>query len=212
MTCAVRLAVSMGVAACAAILQAGMAPGLVRGHLLEWDGAKAAGEFSIRTASHQVYRFRFDAKTYVERDGEMCAIGKLLKGDLLEVVSDGSSPTALSYARTVHVVGRPASVRRPPSLGRYRAYREGWQPILPAGNLTVSGVVARIERGRLVLRTRREGEKAVLLRDDTRYVAEGTEVPAATLKTGTVVFVRGSRNFEDQMEADKVIWGRILQP
>jgi hypothetical protein len=109
----------------------------------------------------------------------------------------------------VHVLDREP--RRPvPPPGRYRSYRAPERP-LPPGNATVAGMVARLRGGRLVLRTRRDGEKTVLLRDDTRYLSGGLEVPAGALEPGTLVFVRGARNFEDELEAYQVVWGEILR-
>jgi hypothetical protein len=207
-----RLAACCWLAASAAFAQSDAPPGMVRGDLLEWEAAKGAGEFSIRTAAHQVFRFSFDSKTYFERDLERCPVEKLQKGDLLEIVSDHAGP-ALAYARTVHVMERERPARRAAaSLGRYRAYRGSADRMVPLGNLTFSGVVSRVNGGRVVLRTRREGEKTFLLREDTRYVENGTQVTAAELKANTRVFVRGAKNFEDDLEAYQVVWGEILEP
>ena len=208
-----RLAACCWLAASAAFAQSAAPPGMVRGDLLEWEAAKGAGEFSIRTAAHQVFRFSFDSKTYFEREKERCAVEKLQKGDLLEIISDRSPGPALAYARTVHVMDRELPARRAAtSLGRYRAYRDSADRMAPLGNLTFSGVVSRVSGGRVVLRTRREGEKTLLLREDTRYVENGTQVTAAELKANTRVFVRGAKNFEDDLEAYQVVWGEILEP
>lgn len=193
--------------------QSAAPPAIVRGDLLELEAAEGAGQFSIRTSAHRVFRFTFDSKTYFERESRPCAVAKLQKGDLLEIVSDQSAPAGLSYARTVHVVDRETPRRTAEmSQGRYRAYRGSADRVMPQGDLTVSGVVARVNAGRLVIRTRRDGDRAVLLREDTRYLAGGVEVSAATLKAGTRVFVRGGKNFENDVEAYQVIWGEILEP
>jgi len=84
--------------------------------------------------------------------------------------------------------------------------------LAPRGNLTFSGVIARLAADRLVLHTRLDGEKTILLRDDTRYLDNGTDVDAADLKANTRVFVRAGKNLEDQVEAYQVIWGAILEP
>jgi len=84
--------------------------------------------------------------------------------------------------------------------------------LAPRGNLTYSGVIARLTVDRLVLHTRQEGEKTILLRLDTRYLEGGTMVEAADLKPNTRVFVRAGKNLGDQIEAYQIIWGEILQP
>jgi hypothetical protein len=187
------------------------APALVRGELLDCDVSPGGGgEFSVRTETHQVFRFTFDRKTYFEREKQRTSATGLEKGDLIEVVADRASEPVVRYARTVHVVDRP---RRPPvSQGRYRSYRTSLDHIIPMGNLTFAGVVARLEVGRLVLRTRKDGEKTIVLRDDTRYLEGGVQVAADELKANTRVFVRGAKNFEDDIEAYQVVWGEILDP
>ena len=188
-------------------------PGLVRGDLIECEtSAGGAGELSVRTASHQVFRFRFDRQTYFERDRARSSAAGLDKGDLVEVVADRAEEPVLRYARTVHVLDRQPAGRPPVSQGRYRAYRTSTDRIVPMGDLTFAGVVGRVRDGRLVLRTRADGEKTILLRQDTRYLEDGLEVSPGTLKNDTRVFIRGAKNFEGDIEAYQVIWGRILDP
>lgn len=187
-------------------------PGLVRGELLDCEIAPSGGgELSLRTETNQVFRFTFDGRTYFEREKRRTSAAGLEKGDLIEVVAEGASAPVLRYARTVHVVER-----RPPrpraSLGRYRSYRTSLDRLVPMGNLTFAGIVARLDGERLVLRTRKDGEKIILLREDTRYLKGGIEVSPEDLAPRTRVFVRGSKNFEDQLEAYQVVWGEILAP
>lgn len=165
---------------------------------------------SVRSASHQVFRFTFDAKTYFERERQRISAESLHPGDLLEVVSDASPGTALRYARTVHVVERRPP-RRPLSAAS-RVWRSSLDQIVPTGSLTLSGIVCRLDGLRVVLRTRRDGDKTILLREDTRYLDNGAQVAASALVLNLRVFVRGSRNFEDDIEAYQVIWGEILDP
>ena len=188
--------------------------GVIRGVLIECDHTGPAGEFSLRAnSSNQVYRFRFDAKTYVEREEQRISIERLQKGDSIEVVGDRDEGVAVHYARTVHVSAAPRPLRAEASSSRSRTYRASPIELLfPRGNLTYSGVIARLTVDRLVLHTRQEGEKTILLRLDTRYVAGGIMVDAAELKPNTRVFVRAGKNLEDQVEAYQVIWGEILQP
>jgi len=196
----------------AAAVAQGQAPiGLVRGQLLECDADGPAGELSVRTSSNQVFRFAYDAKTYFEREKELTRPGLLRKGELLEIVADQSPESSLRYARTVHVL-EPERPRPPWSAGRFRAYRNPIEEILPLGNLTFAGVVCRLVAERLVLRTRADGEKIILLRSDTRYVEDGAPVTPAMLKPNMRVFIRAERNLDNEIEAYQVVWGEILQP
>lgn len=186
--------------------------GLVRGELLEWDAAGTSGELSIRTSGDQVFRFLFDPKTYVEREKQRIPVSKLRKGDALEIIADKAAGLNLRYARTVQVIERQPPPKLPVSLGRIRVYRSPTEHIAPRGNLTFAGVISRMTDERLVLRTRLEGEKIIFLRQDTRYLEDGSQVEASTLKPNTRVFVRAGKNLEDEIEAYQVVWGEILSP
>ena len=185
--------------------------GLARGVLLERDPQTAAGEFSLRTADNVVLRYRFDHKTYVERDEQGIDVSRLVPGDKIEVLSDEGPTSSLRYARTVHVLAPPPPVRQL-SAGRVRAYRTPVERYIPAGTLTFSGVVFRLSGGRVVLHTRGAGDQAILLRQDTRYIENGDIVDPARLKPNMRVFVRAGRNLYNEVEAYQVIWGRILLP
>ena len=63
------------------------APALVRGVVLECDSQTAAGELAIRDADNQVFRYRFDAKTYAERDDQLIQASRLKPGE--KVIVDG---------------------------------------------------------------------------------------------------------------------------
>ncbi len=189
------------------------APALVQGVLLERDPQTVSGEFSVRLADSQVLRYRFDAKTYVERDQQTVEVARLVPGEKVEVLSDEGPATSLRYARTVHVLPPPAPVSRQPlTNGRYRAYRTAAEHYIPTGNLTYSGVVSKVNGERLVLHTRGSGDQRIALRPDTRYLQDGEIVNSASLKPNMRVFIRAGRNFYDQVEAYQVIWGRIFEP
>ena len=194
----------------------GSGPALIRGVLLERDTQTGAGEFSVRAADNQVLRYRFDGRTYVERDNQMIDVGRLEPGEKVEVLSDVTPGSALRYARTVHVIQDPPPAR-PASASRLRAPRstpERYLPerYLPTGNLTYAGVVFRLNGERLVLHTREGGDQSILLRKDTRYLANGEAVDAADLKPNMRVFVRAGKDIYDEVEAYAVIWGTILDP
>jgi hypothetical protein len=197
----------------ASSIVASVPPGIVRGDLLECEIAEGKGELSVRTTSHEVFRFTFDPKTYFERGKERVEAGVLRPGDLVEVVSDELRGSLLRYARTVHVLDRGSPTRRrPSSLSRLRPWRSTLDSIFPRGNLTFAGIVSRLDGDAMVLRTRNGGEQVILLREDTRYLENGMEVEGSALALSLRVFVRASKNFENDIEAHQVVWGEILAP
>jgi len=73
-------------------------------------------------------------------------------------------------------------------------------------------VVFRLNSQRVVLHTRAAGEVSILLRPDTRYLADGQLVDAGWLKPNMRVFVLAGQDLYDNTEAYQVIWGKILSP
>ena len=183
---------------------------LVRGVLLECD-ARAVGELSIRAADNRVLRYLFDAKTYGEREDRLIEPGRLVPGETVEVLSEAVAGNGLRYARTIHVI-RPVPPPRPQTSGRLRAYDPKTEPAIRAGNITYAGVVFRLNSQRVVLHTRAAGDLSILLRKDTRYLADGQLVDAESLKPNMRVFVRAGKDLYNEVEAYQVIWGKILSP
>jgi hypothetical protein len=198
-----------------AAAQTGNPPGppenaaFVRGVLLECD-ARAAGELSVRTVGNRVLRYRFDPKTYVEREERLIEPVRLVPGETVEVLSDTVDGYALRYARTIHVIQPVPPPPRTP--GRLRAYDPKTEAAIRTGNITYSGVVFRVNRQRVVLHTRQAGEVSVLLRQDTRYLADGQLVDAGSLQPNMRVFVQAGMDLYNDIEAYQVIWGKILSP
>lgn len=202
---------------CICTLPAAPAPtfsGVTRGVLLECDPPGTVGQFSVRAGgTNEVYRFAFDGKTYLERESRRISIGGLHKGDTLEVVSDRDENIPVHYARTVHVIETRLAPRPPLVSGRSRLYQASPVDLIaPRGNITFAGVVTKLTADRIVLHTRLDGMKTVLLRLDTRYLESGAVVDAADLKPTTRVFVRAGKNLDDQVEAYQIIWGDIMEP
>ena len=130
---------------------------------------------------------------------------------MLEVLSDAVAGYALRYARTIHVI-QPVAPSRPQTPGRQRAYDPKTEPAIRAGNITYSGVVFRLNSQRVVLHTRAAGDLSILLRKDTRYLADGQLVDAGSLKPNMRVFVQAGKDLYNEVEAYQVIWGKILSP
>ncbi len=193
-----------------ALLAQGQSPGaLVAGVLLEWDAGAKAGQLSVRDGNNEVFRYRFDEKTHVERDGQMIDVARLHLGDKVEVLSELPPAGALRYAMTVHVL--PPELQPPLGAGRYRAFPPAQTRSPLAGNLSYTGVVISVSESRIVLRMR-DGEKTILLRPDTKYTEAGTAAKRADLEANTRVYVDAGRTVYGESEAYQVIWGAVLQP
>jgi hypothetical protein len=186
--------------------------GIVRGELITWQATAGAGELNVKTLEGHVYQCSFDKKTYFERDNQLVTPGAMQAGDRLEIVSDRKPGSQLCYARTVHVLD-PAAARLGPGGGpRFRRERSPTESFAPRGDMTFAGVVVRVDHDLLTLRTRADGEKLILLRQDTRYIGDGQRVDADGLKRNTRVFIRAGRNLDNDVEAYQVVWGEIVQP
>jgi hypothetical protein len=188
---------------------------LVHGVLVERDPQTTSGQFSVRRDDNLVFRYRFDARTYVERDHELIDVSRMVPGEKVEVLSDEGPGASLRYARTIHVLETPLpAAARPLSpyriQGATRAYRSSMERFTPTGTLSFSGVIFHLSDSRMVMHTREAGDQTILLRQDTRYLADGDSVDPAELKPNMRVFVRAGRNLYNDIEAYQVIWGHIL--
>ena len=199
---------------CVWVASAQQAPiGIVRGELLIWQATSDVGQLDVKTTEGHVYKCSFDRKTYFERDNQMVAPGAMAAGDRLEIVSDRKPGSDVCYARTVHVLDATAAPRLGPGgRPRLRSEPSPTESFAPRGDLTFAGVVVRVEHDVLTLKTRADGEKIILLRQDTRYIGDGQRVEADELKRNTRVFIRAGRNLDNDIEAYQVVWGAIVQP
>lgn len=199
---------------CAALLTAQSNSAPTRGVVLERDTDTAKGEFSIRLDTYEVLRYRFDGGTRVERDSYPISVPALRPGEQVEVQSDTIPNSLLGYARAVRVIvpvmQHAQRVRRLPGIPDPQELFAASDPLFARGDMSVSGIIARVSSARLVLRTR-EGERTILLRDDTRYLDNGAVATAAALRPNMHVFVRAGRNLYDEVEGYQVVWGSILE-
>ena len=177
--------------------------GVVRGQAIHIN----VGKIHIQTPGGISYLCGFDNYTYMERDGVRIAPGALRAGDSVELITERRVDAC--YARTLRVLParRPTSTK--PLATRHRTVLDH---VYPRGNLTFAGVVIRLSPEVMVLRTREEPEKLVVLRDDTRFMAGGFPVEPTALSVNTRVFVRAGRNIDNDIEAYQVIWGEIAGP
>ena len=184
--------------------------GIVRGVLIGCDGAR----LTVRTADGHTYGFVIDSKTFIERDHFRISCSKLDKAEPLEIVSDRSTEPGMAYARLITVVNPEARSRRR-ALMAVRAPLDHEDPTLsiaPRGSLTFTGVVLRMDDDGMVLRTRVDGEKWILVRRDTRFREDGLRVEPSSLHSTTRVFVRAGKNLDGEIEAYEIVWGEILTP
>jgi len=196
----------------AALAQDNAPPGFLRGDLVSSTGTRS-GQFLFRASSaDRVYSCSYDEKTYIERDNERITLALAQAGDHVELVADRKLGSSLCYARTVHVLVPQPVFFAPGVRPRLRPVSASSAPFTPHPNLSFSGVVVRLTSDALILRSRAGEQRTVLLRPDTRYLAQGQTAEPSNLPVNTVVFIRGARNLYDQVEAYQVIWGEILQP
>jgi hypothetical protein len=183
------------------------------GTILECDPQTAAGsgEFSVRAASSQVFRYRFDSATAVDRDSQTIDAARLSPGDRVEVISDQAPGSALLYAAAIRVL-TPSSPPRSTMQRRPLTLTGEADRMTLSGGLSFTGVVSLIAGGKLTLRLRDGREQSLAIRQDTSYVADGQRVDASALKPATRVFVEAGRSIFDQVEAYRVVWGGIMQP
>ena len=187
--------------------------GFMKGDLLEWDGTESAGNLTVRGADHRVLRCSFDSLTYFERDRKRTSMAAITAGDRLELVTDASAAISNKcYARTVHVLP-PARPPLPPYVARALQSRRTafLDSVAPRGSVALAGLVMRRTPEAIWLRTRANGEKTILLRQDTRYLKGGSTVEAGALEVNTRVFIRAGKTIENDLEAFQIIWGEIFQ-
>lgn len=182
------------------------APGIVRGTLVQAEG----GMLQIQPTSGSTLRCGFDSRTWIERDRKRLQMDALENGVAVEAVTDARAGRC--YTRTLRLV--PASALLTPVAARkpLPPVRSALESIYPRGNLTFAGVVIRRSPTLLVLRTRTEPEKVVHLREDTRFLDSGVPANSADVAVNTRVFIRGGKNFENNLEAFQVVWGQIDGP
>lgn len=186
---------------------------VLRGDLIDWTNA-AHGDFSIRTADSSVQRCRFDEQTYLEREKQKVAAARINTGQQVEVIVDRNPGGLACYARAVRVTreddGRAAAMLRLQALRTTRSPM--LDSIFPRGNLTFAAVVLSIGNETMLVRTRNEGQKAIHLRADTKFLDEGRAANSAALQPNMRVFIRAGKNLDNEIEAYQVVWGEILTP
>jgi hypothetical protein len=121
----------------------------------------------------------------------------------LEIITDHKPGSRDCYIRMLQVI--------PPGPRPGRANTVAKRPAfdLPRGDRTISGVIIRRDAGSITLRTR-TGEQTLVLRKDTRFLADGAQQDSGALAVNTRVFVRAGRSLDGSVQAYQVMWGEIV--
>ena len=133
-------------------------------------------------------------------------ISDIQPADLVEIVADrrliDGTPC---YVRTV----RLADMSKKES-GRMRiTYRAVTENIIPRGEYQWAGTVSELTADKMILRTRADGYKTIVLRQDTRYLEDGVVSEWDRLRPNTRVSIRAGRNFEGAVEVYQIVWGSV---
>ena len=88
-------------------------------------------------------------------------------------------------------------------------YRAVTENIIPRGEYQWAGTVSDLTAGKMILRTRADGYKTIVLRRDTRYLEDGVVSAWERLRPNTRVSIRAGRNFEGAVEVYQIIWGSV---
>jgi hypothetical protein len=198
----VRLLLALLIAATASGQTPGP-PGFVRGVVT----TNTVEFFAVRANTGDVFRYRTDSKTWIERDHERIRAASLKPGEILEVVSD-RDPDPIRYARMIHVI-KPV-IARPLPVSSGGVYRLNPDPQLPSAVYT--GLVIARAHDHITLRTRFDGDKTIYLQPDTEYLKDGNQVDAKALLPLARVYVVSTRNNDHEFVANQIVWGAILEP
>ena len=176
--------------------------GIVHGTLSERKGS----DLRVKTQEDGTVVFRVNLESAIERDRMPVPLDQLFSGASLEIFWEGQIE-GVRYARLVKLLGRQLMTSK-----MLFPYGSPGDSIVPRGTLVLTGIVLRLAADRMVLRTRADGERSLMLRYDTRYKEEGRRVEASALAPSTRVFIRAGKNLDGQLEAYEVVWGQILAP
>ena len=163
--------------------------------------------FLLKTTTKKEFRCAFDHRTWFEQSRVRVAVNAFQPTDLVEIIADRRLiDGAPCYVRTV----RLADLAPPKDNGRLRdTYRAVTESIIPRGEFEWGGTVSEITPEKLILRTRSEGYKTLLIRPDTRFLEDGTVSERPRLHTNTRISVRAGRSITGDLEVYQVIWGAV---
>jgi hypothetical protein len=165
-----------------------------------------ASSFLLKTTTSKEFRCSFDHRTWFEQSRVRVTVNAFQPADLVEIIADrrliDGHPC---YVRTVRLADLA-----PKQTGRMRiTYRAVTESIIPRGEFEWAGTVSELTPEKMVLRTRTDGYKTLVLRQDTRYLEDGVVSEHARLRRNTRVWIRAGRSFSGDIEAYQIIWGAV---
>lgn len=186
-----------------ALLSAEEVPvGVVSGYISDVQPSS----FLLRTVANKEFRCGYDQRTWFEQSRIRVSPSAFQASDLVEIVADRRLIEGTPcYARTVRLAElapkEPRRTRTP--------YRTVTEHIIPRGEFQWAGTVSELNEEKLVLRTRREGRKTLLLRPDTRFLEDGVVSERARLQPNTQISIYAGRSLSGELEVYQVIWGLV---
>ncbi|MFN7920956.1 MAG: hypothetical protein U0Q16_12715 [Bryobacteraceae bacterium] len=186
---------------------------IMKGYIADWKIQGLAGDLALRTESRELVRCSVLSTSHLMRAGLRIHPHGVRIGDWVEMIGK-FDPSGACHLQTLYVRALEAPVRRPHEIPQaVPAYARGYlSGLFMRGTLTFTGIVNRMEDGRLFLYTRNMGPRSFAVRRDTVFTGSGRSVDPDQLEPYTRVFVRASRTYDGDLEAYYVIWGDILTP
>ncbi|MBM3787006.1 MAG: hypothetical protein FJW30_21830 [Acidobacteria bacterium] len=162
--------------------------------------------FHLRTVQGKEFTCTYDFRTWFEQSRLRVPATAFQPTDLVEVVADRRLIEGRPcYIRTVRLAD-PTPKETSRMRITYRGVTTNWYP---RGEFQWGGVVSEVNGTHLVLRTRAEGYKPLLLRRDTRFLEDGVVSDVTRLKPNEHISVRAGKNFEGTLEVYQVVWGNV---
>ena len=184
----------------------------VRGRLQAKAVEGTDGELTLRTGNLLVWSIRVDAGTRYEWRAKEVSVAETRPGDFLEIEYESDPRKRAGRGKVVRILEAPWEKRLAEAARLPWLYRSPTERFAPRGALTFTGVVLRVSDDRLVLLTRKREELVITLRHDTQFAGDGVRVARSELQPNKLVYVRGGRNIDQEIEAYQVVWGKILRP
>lgn len=176
--------------------------GIVSGYISDIKSAS----FLLKTTTNKEFRCSFDQRTWFEQSRLRVSVTAFQPADLVELIADrrliDGTPC---YARTVKL----ADLAAPKNTRLRTPYRAVTESIIPRGEYQWAGTVSELTAEKLVLRTRADGYKTLVIRPDTRFFEDGAVSEFARLQPNTLISIRAGRSITGETEVYQIIWGSV---
>ena len=176
--------------------------GIVSGHISDIQSSS----FLLKTTTNKEFRCSFDQRTWFEQSRLRVSVSAFQPADLVELIADrrliDGTPC---YVRTVKL----ADLAAPKNTRLNIPYRAVTESIIPRGEYQWAGTVSELTAEKLVLRTRADGYKTLVLRPDTRFLEDGAVSELARLQPNTLISIRAGRSITGETEVYQNIWGSV---